>query len=617
MKQSEDSDKEQKGTEYVLMDRWTRKNLEILVNNKDGSTENTLLASVDFTYTAGGRDALRKTLTGPPRSIDTIQFRQQAVEALLRDAELLKEVQEILQKTKDIGSAISKITKRNKPKDTTENKIRETIKTNQILRSAFLMEEKLQKTEDALITEIRTRIPSYEASQLVDIIEDTIECREGKVLDSHLCFSLKEEPDSLLSLARRVYNETIKEVLEYIDTVSRRHGVAIKTAFSKSSVHLSVEETQSKQVLANREFINTQRKKKRVFFTTVQLLKYNTRLKETATEIYLACENRIEATLEKVEEKIECLHAISEAFSLLDLLSSFCEYSKTRKTTVPRFSGEVVSVQNGYCPMLRQSADPNSFFIHAGNRFQLVSGKNMSGKSVYLKQLGLLTVMACSGMRVPCDTAVFRVFDRICLRSGSDDDSSGNASTFFVEMREMGAMLRDGTSNSLFLIDELGRGTATEDGVLLSVSICEEIVRRRTFSLFATHSGDIAARLSVYPSVCQLQMRGCYLAGNAAAETETEEYGLELAKTLGFPGEILSEAESISDQLLRKAPREKTRRESVDKERYEKAMLIKTILEESGQSEEAIGESLSDLCSEKTGRIEERFLLVNKTAECV
>lgn len=198
----------------------------------------------------------------------------------------------------------------------------------------------------------------------------------------------------------------------------------------------------------------------------------------------------VQDLLASVRDVIGCLYKLSENISTLDVILSLAEVSQRPGFVRPTFS-EVLIIRQGRHPILEQMGTvnivPNDTTVTSENSFQVLTGANMSGKSTYLKQIVLLQVMAQIGCHVPADFASFRIADGIFSRIGTGDSIECNASTFTMEMKEMAYILSSLGRRSLVIMDELGRGTSTEEGASLCWAISEELIKSSAFCFLATH----------------------------------------------------------------------------------------------------------------------------------
>jgi len=253
--------------------------------------------------------------------------------------------------------------------------------------------------------------------------------------------------------------------------------------------------------------------------------------------------------------------------ALLDMVWSFAHASILRNYVRPEFTG-TLAIKAGRHPILeclQSSAGmvvPNDIYCCDSSRFQIVQGPNMSGKSTYLRQIGLLTVMAMCGCFVPAEFASFRVHDALLSRLSNDDDMERSLSTFANEMASSSMILSLATPRSLILIDELGRGTSPRDGVGISHAIAEELIAIMAFVFFATHFNELSATLSRHPSIVNLHLSVQRTRRNESCfgmifkykimdgpPQDIHHYGIELAELADLPVAVLIEGERVAKRL--------------------------------------------------------------------
>ncbi|KAG9093899.1 MutS protein msh4 [Ceratobasidium sp. 370] len=309
--------------------------------------------------------------------------------------------------------------------------------------------------------------------------------------------------------------------------------------------------------------------------------KRNARLRDSLDEALILSDQIVKALVEKIVEDVGVLYKASEAIAIMDMLWAFTHTSILHRYTRPEFTG-TLAIKAGRHPVLEtlQAAGnfvPNDTYACDGSCFQIVEGPNMSGKSTYLRQVGVLVVLAMCGCFIPAEYGSFRIHDALLTRLSNDDDPERSLSTFAKEMMTSSMILSMShaystisrsiripgvaTHNSLILIDELGRGTSPIEGVGIAHAIAEEIIKIRAFTFFTTHFQQLTQTLSKYPTVVNL-----HLAVEKSARTDTfglkfrhllvdgkanriDHYGLELARLADLPSGVLAVARGISTRL--------------------------------------------------------------------
>jgi DNA mismatch repair protein MSH4 len=264
----------------------------------------------------------------------------------------------------------------------------------------------------------------------------------------------------------------------------------------------------------------------------------------------------------QLHEFLPLLYKISEAISLLDMLLSFSHSAIQNNYVCPEIS-ETMALHNARHPILEQVSSgaivKNDVFADSTIRMQFVTGPNMSGKTIYLNLIALVIVMAQTGSFVPCDYASIRITDKLLTRIGHDDSRHAQMSSFTQEMRECMFVLNQVTEKSLVIIDELGRGTSTADGMGITVAIVEELLKKTSFVFLATHFVRVCDVFDTNPNCVTLQLKASivndnqpitkyeYKVGNGACKMK--HYGIHLAQRIGFPDQVIATASEVSDIL--------------------------------------------------------------------
>eukprot|EP00762_Andalucia_godoyi_P002634 ANDGO_03312.mRNA.1 DNA mismatch repair protein MutS len=308
--------------------------------------------------------------------------------------------------------------------------------------------------------------------------------------------------------------------------------------------------------------------------TTEEVMSLNERLREILSEIIIITCSVLEETASDVRSKIPKLFELGDGLALLDMIASFAEVAKVSDMySCPEMVDEIeapLGLVRGRHPILDKLASgtvPNDTLMTFQQPLQLVVGANMAGKSVYVKQTALLVIMAHIGSFVPAAVASMRVFDRIFVRAGADDDILSNASTFMVEMREVANIMHAATSHSLVIMDELGRGTSHADGESIAWSVCEHLMSMNAFTLFVTHYAKIRQLAAVYSECKLLHLHTESIAEGSVSRLQhsyrvsdtgecAEDYGIQLAQHCGYPPAIVEVAKEFRRDLKQKGDKD-------------------------------------------------------------
>ncbi|XP_022793789.1 mutS protein homolog 4-like [Stylophora pistillata] len=553
-----------KGSEKTaIIDASTIKNLELIQNARDPESGHCLCGVLNHTKTAGGARLLRSNILQPPCG---------------ERRELFYELQSVIGRFLDIDHLTSMCVQLPKQETvkTAESKITTVIYLKHTLELIEPLRMSLQDTEADLFKAYYESLNESRFATIIQsiqtVIHDDTRYQKGTLnMRTQKCFAVKPHINGLLDVARRTYTEIVDDITEMIKQLGERHNLPLKTGFNGTKgffvqLMLNRDEHIDLKALPN-EFLKATKVRSAVCFTTVDLIKLNDRIKESLNEIYLMTNVVVSELLGEIRENVGCLYKLSELVSVMDMLVSFAHLCTLSDYVRPEFT-DTLAIKNGRHPILdkilTEPPTANNTYATEGSNFLVITGPNMSGKSTYLKQIALLQIMAQVGCYVPAEYASFRAADQILSRIGSDDDIETNSSTFTLEMREIHFIIQNASDKSLIVIDELGRGTSSEEGVGICFSIAETLLKRKTFTFFATHFLELTTMDSLYPNVENLHLKIQKAFSEEAAsekitythvvskgKTEEKHYGVQLAEFSTLPQSIVREAREISTELTR------------------------------------------------------------------
>ncbi|KAI8383998.1 muts domain V-domain-containing protein [Blakeslea trispora] len=513
----------------MMIDAITAKNLELVASITSNHTQNTLFDVLNRTSTSMGKRLLRMNILQPPYSLDMIGHRLDAVELLSQNEECIFNIQTCLKHLVDLDHTTAYIVKLPKSNDSTkkssniaihhaESKINQVIGLKQTIKSISVIASHLSsKKECLLIDKIHILLTNPVFSELEKIIQDTVNeevslQKTSLGIQNQKCYAIKAGVNGLLDVARQTYKETTEDIYELIEQYNEAYGLQMKLQFNSSSgFYITIAKTDDEEHPLPPEFINIIKKKKSLQFTTVALLQKNFRIHESLTEVYLMSDQIVTELLDAFRDNINALYKASEAIALLDMLTSLAACHISFDYVRPEFSN-AIAIKAGRHPILSQILSfplvPNDTFASLSSSFQFVTGPNMSGKSTYLRQVALLTIMAHIGSFVPAEYACFRLTDQLLSRLANDNNFSDiGTSSFMSEMRETAYLLQHVTNNSLVIIDELGRSTSPNDALCIAAAVCEDLILTKAFCFFATHLHQLTRTLDIYPNVVSLQFK--------------------------------------------------------------------------------------------------------------
>lgn len=526
-------------SEFVLLDHCAQRNLEILSNLK-GEKQGSLLSVLDNALTPMGQRLTRRMLVEPLRNNETVNQRLDIVEALCNsDNEILSQP---LERIGDIERIVARIgLSSSKPKDLAV--LRDSLKLIPDLKN-FL----LKSGQQTLISLNEKVDPLFDVvALLTSAIKDfpSTFLRDGDVIAQ----GYNEELDSLRELM-----SGSQELLLKIEQEEREKTGITTLKVNFNSVHgfyIEVSKAQSEKV--PEYYIRRQTLKNNERYITPELKELEQKA-VSAKERSLELEDELFHAVEhELQQKLPELTRLSQILSLIDVLNGFAVVSKSGNYVRPQLSNEhIIKIVDGRHPVIEKITDKPfvSNSIELKDKHMLViTGPNMGGKSTYMRQTALITIMARIGCFVPANEAHIGNIDRIFTRIGASDDLSSGRSTFMVEMEEASSIINNATVNSLVLMDEIGRGTSTYEGSALALSIAQYLCSKvNCFTLFSTHYPEIASLADTYSNVKNICFKATEFDGSivflykANEGSQNYSYAIEVGKLAGLPSEVISYA---------------------------------------------------------------------------
>jgi DNA mismatch repair protein MutS len=534
--------------EAVILDATSRRNLEIDINLM-GGTQHTLAWVMDRTATSMGARELRRWLNRPLRDVDVVRQRQQAVTALL-DGFHYEPVHDLLKRVGDIERILARVALRSaRPRDLAR------------MRDAFQalpdLQETLKPVNSHHIVKLANTISEY--PELADLLERAIienppvVIREGGVIAE----GFDEELDDLRNIS-----ENAGQFLLDVETREReRTGIStLKVGYNRvHGYYIEISRAQSDK--APVDYIRRQTLKNAERFITPELKEFEDKALSAKSRALAREKGLYDDVLEAVAEQLAPLQDAAQALAELDVLSNFAERATSLRFTAPEFSDQPgFNVEESRHPVVEQLLSepfvPNNLLMDNKRRMLVITGPNMGGKSTYMRQAALIALLAYTGSFVPADRAVLGPVDRIFTRMGSSDDIAGGRSTFMVEMTETANILHNATEQSLVLMDEVGRGTSTFDGLSLAWATAEHLAKEtRCFTLFATHyfeltqlADDLEHAVNVHLTATEHDDSIVFL-HNVHDGPASQSYGLQVAKLAGVPQGVIQNARTQLAQL--------------------------------------------------------------------
>ncbi|MGI8914339.1 MAG: DNA mismatch repair protein MutS [Chloroflexota bacterium] len=531
---------------YMQLDGQSRRNLN-LTRGAYGSQEGSLLATLDCTQSAIGARLLRRQLGQPLLDVVGIVARQDIVAALLDDRMLRAELRRLLSRVLDIERTSSRM-------HSGSATPREVWVLGQSLKVARAMQRLAACASPTLQTMLR---PLDGCDDLAALINGALtEPGAGKTIaDGH-----SDELDALRasSNADRAWMGEL-EVRERTRTGIRSLKVAVNKVFG-----YYIEVTNPNRALVPLEYVRKQTVAGAERYVTPELKDVEARLLRADDDLE-ALESRLFVNLlRRLARHADRLHATAQRIAELDVACALAEIADQERWVRPSVDeSTALDIVNGRHPVVERAIGaegfiPNDCHLGAdGPQALLITGPNMAGKSTYLRQVALIALLAQIGSYVPAEAARIGLVDRIFTRVGAHDDLAGGASTFMMEMMETATICRQATARSLIVLDEVGRGTSTEDGSALAQAVLEHLhdhVQART--LFATHFRSLVQDVEHLPRLAPYTFAVLELSGQVAfthriaSGVADRSYGLHVARLAGVPENIVLRAQALLDAAV-------------------------------------------------------------------
>ncbi len=529
--------------DVIVLDAASRRNLEIEIN-LSGGTENTLTSVIDRTTTSMGSRCLRRWLHSPLRNRKLLSQRHQAIAELLNN-QLTMDIQLCLNSIGDIERIMSRLALLSaRPRDL------ETLKNS--LAALPELQKLLQQNQTPFIQQLATNINTH--PQIVDLLSAAI-CENSPVLirdGGFIATGYNPELDELRALSKNA-----NAFLEQLE-LREREQTGIKTLkVNYNRVHgfyIEISRLQSDNVPAH--YTRKQTLKTTERFITDELKQYEDKVL-SAKERALALEKSIyEDLLQQLQTFLQPLKTCASAIAELDSICCLSERAQTLDYCCPVLTDTPgIDIKQGRHSVVERVVDQhfvaNDILLNDSERMSIITGPNMGGKSTYMRQTALIVLLAHIGSYVPAQSAVIGSIDRIYTRIGAQDDLASGRSTFMVEMTEAANILNNATENSLVLMDEIGRGTSTFDGLSLAWACAYHLSTvNKSYTLFATHYFEITALPDEISGINNIHIDALehgekiVFLHKVKSGPASQSYGLQVAQLAGVPQDVIKLAKA-------------------------------------------------------------------------
>jgi DNA mismatch repair protein MutS len=547
-------------SETIALDAATRRNLEI-DTHPSGRTEHTLLGVLDETVTPMGARLLRRWLNRPLRSREVLRLRHQAL-GILIDARRYESLREALRGIGDLERILARVALRSaRPRDLS------TLRDG--LAAAPVLREQIAALDSPLLHTLVERIGDHAgiAAMLgrAVVAQPPVLQRDGGVIAD----GYDEELDEL----RRLSTHADQYLVELEEREKAASGITtLKVGYNR--VHgYYIEITKAQAEKAPTHYTRRQTTKNAERYITEELKNFEDKVL-SAKERSLMRERAIyEALLDTLIEQLEPLKSAAIAMAELDVLATLAERADALDWSAPELTDVPgIAIERGRHPVVEKVRDepfePNDLILddaasQHGRRMLVITGPNMGGKSTYMRQNALIVLLAHIGSYVPATRAVIGPIDRIFTRIGAGDDLSRGQSTFMVEMSETANILHNATEHSLVLMDEVGRGTSTYDGLSLARAAAVHLAASsRSYTLFATHYFELTELAGEYPSIANVHLDAVEFHDKKLGEQlvfmhavkdgpANRSFGLQVAALAGLPKSVIANARRTLAELER------------------------------------------------------------------
>ena len=530
-------------TNFAEINSTTRRNLELTRNQREKTSYGTLLWVLDKCKTSMGTRFLKKIINNPLLEIEEIKKRQDDLQYFMDNILIREEIKEKLGEVYDLERLAGKIVLGN------ENGKDLTALKKSIISSLEIMDF---LRETAFFTGIDTKT----LTQIRDIIEESIK--------EDAPFSIREG-----NIIKRGYNLELDEIFKIMSSgkdylleiearEKERTGIKnLKIKYNKVFGYF-LEVSNSNKDLVPEDYIRKQTLSNAERYITEELKEYedkiiNSKSKVEEIEYYLFKE-----ISGKIKEKREVLNKLSEILAYLDVIISFAVTAIENNYVRPEFVDDyVIEIEEGRHPVVekligREDFVSNNVRMDREGNFIILTGPNMAGKSTYMKQIGLIQILAQIGSYVPAQSARLSIVDKILTRIGAADDIVSGQSTFMVEMSEVSNIINSATERSLIILDEVGRGTSTFDGISIATAITEYIHDKiKAKTIFATHYHELTELEEKFDSILNYRIEveersnSVVFLRKIVRGGADKSYGIEVARLAGLPKEVLLNSKKI------------------------------------------------------------------------
>ena len=540
----------------LILDATALKNLEIVKNLREGSKKDTLFEILDFTKTAAGNRLLRRWLESPLVDIAAINRRLDAVDELFKNFTTRRSLREILRDIHDFERLMTKI-------EVGSANARDLIALKISMRAIPKVFDVLSGMKSDILAACRDGLGDFSSeAQLIDeaISENASpSVRDGGIINS----GYNSELDEL----RRISIDSRAFLQQFEERERAKTGIrALKVGYNRIfGYYIEVRHSGASKIPANyirkQTLVNAER------YITPELKDFETKIlgaqeRIVNLEYNLFCEVR-----DRIKTRLTQIQDTARRIALIDVIASMSEAAQINNYVRPDLNIDgKIEIRDGRHPLVEKILTgglfvPNDTNLSQNRAMMIITGPNMAGKSTYMRQVALLTLMTQAGSFIPVSSANICPVDRIFTRIGASDDLAGGQSTFMVEMNEVAQILKYSTEKSLIILDEVGRGTSTFDGMSIARAVIEYIDKKiRAKTLFATHYHELtdlaenSSRIENFSVAVRERGSEIIFLRRIKPGGADKSYGIQVAKLAGLPKSVMRRAEEILASMEKSEP---------------------------------------------------------------
>ena len=530
----------------------TRKNLELHRNLNNNTKENSLLSILDKADTVMGSRMINEYLERPLIDKVQIEKRLDIVETLLNDSILSTNISNYLSDIYDLERLVAKISYK-------RANARDLISIKNSIYNIPKLKEILVNHDDQNIKNIGINIPDIDS--IYDLIDRSI------VSDPPIAITeggmIRKDYDESLDELKELSSSAQSKLIEYENSEKEATGIKnYKIVYNKNNGY-SIEITKSNLDKVPSSYVRKQTLKNQERYTTETL--------EEISELILGGKDKINNLEYEIFKKVRDeilkntikLQALAKMIANIDTLNTFAKIARDNAYVRPEIrTDNLIKIKDGRHPVIENNLNENEFIPNDtdigedDNLIQIITGPNMAGKSTYMRQMAIIIILAQMGSFVPATSAQISICDQVFTRIGASDNISKGESTFMLEMNEVSSILKNSTENSFVILDEVGRGTSSDDGLSIAMAIVEYLSKKKKVkTVFATHFHELTIMENELENVKNLKIEILEENNNLVFLRKIKEgksdrsYGIEVAKLSGLPDEVIENAKLIMDKL--------------------------------------------------------------------